>query len=52
MNNRWRVGCLVASMLAVGFAPAKAQTPMPAPRTFHGLSGRYGIFNRRHGDHQ
>ena len=34
MNNRWRVGCLVASMLALGFASAKAQAPMPAPRTY------------------
>jgi hypothetical protein len=34
MKNRWRVGCLVASMLAVGFASAKAQAPMPAPRIY------------------
>ena len=34
MNNRWRVGCLVASMLALGIASAKAQAPMPASRTY------------------
>ena len=35
MRNCWRVGwCLVAGMLALGFAPAMAQTPMQAPRTY------------------
>jgi hypothetical protein len=34
MKNRWRVGCLVAGMLAMGFAPARAQAPMQAPRTY------------------
>jgi len=34
MKNRWHVGCLVASMLAVGLASAKSQAPMPAPRTY------------------
>src|ERR1700722_2072168 len=39
MTNRWRVGCLVAGTLAVGFAPtmfapAMAQAPMQAPRTY------------------
>ena len=37
MKNCWRVGCrLVAGMLALGFAPAMAQTPTPmqAPRTY------------------
>jgi hypothetical protein len=34
MTNRWRVGCLVAGMLAVGVAPAIAQAPMQAPRTY------------------
>jgi hypothetical protein len=34
MTNRRRVGCLVAGMLAVGFAPAVAQAPMQAPRTY------------------
>jgi hypothetical protein len=34
MTNRWSVGCLVAGMLAVGFAPAKAQAPIQVPRTY------------------
>jgi hypothetical protein len=34
MTNRWRVGCLVAGLLAVGFAPAMAQAPIQAPRTY------------------
>jgi hypothetical protein len=34
MTNRWRAGCLVAGQLAVGFAPAMAQAPMPPPRTY------------------
>ena len=34
MTNRWRIGCLVAGMLAVGIAPAMAQAPMQAPRTY------------------
>src|SRR5271154_1297563 len=34
MTNRWRVGCLVAGMLAAGVAPAVAQAPMQAPRTY------------------
>src|SRR5258708_7128282 len=34
VNNRWRVGCLVAGILVVDFASAKAQTPMQAPRTY------------------
>ena len=34
MTKRWRVGCLVAGMLAVGFAPAIAQAPMQGPRTY------------------
>lgn len=35
MKNCWRVGCrLVAGMLALGFAPALAQTPTQAPRTY------------------
>jgi|SRR5580700_1230252 hypothetical protein len=34
MTNRWRVGCRVAGMLAVGVAPAMAQAPMQAPRTY------------------
>jgi hypothetical protein len=33
MTNRWRVGCLVAGMLAVGVGPAMAQAPMQTPRT-------------------
>jgi hypothetical protein len=34
MTNCRRIGCLVAGMLAVGFAPAMAQAPMQAPRTY------------------
>jgi hypothetical protein len=34
MKNRWRVGCLVTGMLAVSFAPAMAQAPLQAPRTY------------------
>jgi hypothetical protein len=34
MTHCWRVGCFVAGMLAVGFAPAMAQAPMQAPRTY------------------
>jgi hypothetical protein len=34
MTNRWHVGCLVAGMLAVGVAPAMAQAPTQAPRTY------------------
>jgi hypothetical protein len=34
MTNGWRVGCLVAGTLAVGVAPAMAQAPMQAPRTY------------------
>jgi hypothetical protein len=34
MKNRWRVGCLAAGMLALGFAPVMAQAPMQAPRTY------------------
>jgi len=34
MTNRWRVGYLVAGTLAVGVAPAMAQGPMQAPRTY------------------
>src|ERR1700730_6538537 len=34
MKNRCRVGCLVAGMLALGFAPVMAQAPMQAPRTY------------------
>jgi hypothetical protein len=32
MDCPWRVGCLVAGMLGLGFAPAAAQTP--APRSY------------------
>ena len=34
MNNRWRVGGLVAVVIAVGVAPAMAQAPLQAPRTY------------------
>jgi hypothetical protein len=34
MTNRWRVGCLVAGMLAMGFASAKAQAQLQVPRTY------------------
>jgi hypothetical protein len=34
MKNRWRVGCLVAGMLVVGFAPVVAQAPIQVPRTY------------------
>ena len=34
MKNRWRVCCLVAGMLVVGFAPAMAQAPIQVPRTY------------------
>jgi hypothetical protein len=34
MTNRWRVGCLAAGMLAVGFSPAMVQAPNPQPRTY------------------
>ena len=34
MKNRWRVGCLVAGIVVVGFAPVMAQAPMQAPRTY------------------
>jgi hypothetical protein len=34
MRNRWRVGCLAAAMVAVGVAPAVAQAPVQAPRTY------------------
>jgi hypothetical protein len=34
MKNCWRVGCLVAAMLAVGVASAKAQAPMQVAHTY------------------
>jgi hypothetical protein len=34
MTNCWRVGCLVAGMLTVGFASATAQTPIQVPHTY------------------
>ncbi len=34
MTNRWRVGCLVAGMLAVGIASAMAQAQLQVPRTY------------------
>jgi hypothetical protein len=34
MTRRWCAGCLVAGMLAAGFAPAMAQAPIQGPRTY------------------
>jgi hypothetical protein len=53
MNNRWRVGCLVAGMIAVGLASAMAQTPMQSPRTYEcAANGHCSVFCQIDGDKQ
>src|SRR5580704_13698018 len=53
MTNRWRVGCLVAGTLAVGFAPAMAQAPMQAPRTYERAANAHcSVYCQIDGDKQ
>ena len=53
MTNRWCVGCLVAGMLAVGVAPAVAQAPMQAPRTYECVANAHcSVYCQIDGDKQ
>jgi hypothetical protein len=53
MKNRWRVGCLVAAILAAGFASAEAQAPLQVPHTYEcGANAHCSVSCQIDGDKQ